>query len=85
MGIILTPVVRGVVTVAGAAERLARSERHAAQRVPERWLVGFRREGVAALVHGNRGRQPAHTRLAEMREAVCGRAMGKDAASIRGR
>ena len=41
---------------ARAAERLSLSERQT-----KRLLAGFRREGVAALVHGNRGRQPAHT------------------------
>jgi transposase len=54
--IILTEVVSGALTVAGAAERLALSERQV-----KRLLAGFRREGVAALVHGNRRRQPAHT------------------------
>jgi len=70
--IILTQVVSGALTVAGAAERLALSERQT-----KRLLAGFRREGVAALVHGNRGRQPAHRVDEEMREAVCGLAMGK--------
>ncbi len=70
--IVLTQVVSGAVTVAGAAERLALSERQV-----ERLLVGFRREGVAALVHGNRGRQPAHTLSQEAREAVRRLATGK--------
>lgn len=70
--IILTQVVSGALTVAGAAERLALSERQT-----KRLLARFRREGVAALVHGNRGRQPAHTLSAEMREQVCGLATGK--------
>lgn len=58
--IILTQVVSGALTVAGAAERLALS-----QRQTKRLLVGFRREGVATLVHGNRGRQPAHPACAD--------------------
>jgi len=70
--IVLTQVVSGALTVAGAAERLALS-----QRQTKRLLAGFRREGVAALVHGNRGRQPAHTLSAEMREQVCELATGK--------
>ncbi len=70
--IILTQVVGGVLTVAGAAQRLALSERQT-----KRLLAGFRREGVAALVHGNRGRQPAHTVPEETCEAVRGLAMGK--------
>lgn len=63
--IILTQVVGGTLTVAGAAERLALSERQT-----KRLLAGFRREGVAALVHGNRGRQPAHTLPATVRQQV---------------
>ena len=70
--IILTQVVGGALTVAGAAERVALSERQT-----KRLLAGFRREGVAALVHGNRGRQPVHTVPEGMREAVCGLATGK--------
>jgi len=70
--IILTQVVSGALTVAGAAERLALSERQT-----KRLLAGFRREGVVALVHGNRGRQPAHTVPEEIRQEVCGLATGK--------
>ncbi|HEY7907407.1 MAG TPA: ISNCY family transposase [Thermomicrobiales bacterium] len=70
--IVLTQVVGGTLTVAGAAERMQLSERQV-----KRLLVGFRREGVAALVHGNRGRQPAHALSEETREEVRGLAMGK--------
>ncbi len=70
--ILLTQVVSGALTVAGAAERMALSERQV-----KRLLVGFRREGVAALVHGNRGRQPAHTLSQEARDAVRELATGK--------
>ena len=70
--IILTQVMSGSLTVAGAAERLALSERQT-----KRLLAGFRREGVAALVHGNRGRQPAHTLSAEVRQQVMALATGK--------
>jgi len=70
--IILTQVVSGALTVAGAAERLALSERQT-----KRLLAGFRREGVVALVHGNRGRQPAHTLAEETRDSVRGLATGK--------
>ncbi len=75
--IVFTQVVSGALTVAGAAERLALSQRHAAQRAPERLLAAFRREGVAALVHGNRGRQPAHTLPREVRQQVMTLATGK--------
>ncbi len=70
--IILTQVVGGALTVAGAAERLALS-----QRQTKRLLAGFRREGVTALVHGNRGRQPAYALSEETRESVRGWATGK--------
>jgi transposase len=70
--IVLTQVVGGSLTVAGAAERMQLSERQV-----KRLLAGFRREGVAALVHGNRGRSPAHALSEEMREEVRGLAMGK--------
>ncbi len=70
--IIFTQGVSGALTVAGAAERLALSERQT-----KRLLAGFRWEGVTALVHGNRGRQPAHTLSEETCEAVRGLATGK--------
>jgi transposase len=35
-----------------------------------RLLAGYRQEGVAALAHGNRGQQPAHTLDAAIRERV---------------
>ena len=70
--IILTQVVSGALTVAGAAERLALSERQV-----KRLLAGFRREGVAALVHGNRRRQPAHPLSEAARQSVRGWAMAR--------
>src|ERR1700694_6042980 len=70
--IILTQVVSGTLTVAGAAERLALSVRQT-----KRLLAGFRQEGVAALAHGNRGRPPAHVLSAETRDAVRQLATGK--------
>jgi len=63
--IILTQVVSGAVTVAGAAERLALSERQT-----KRLLAGFRRDGVAALVPGNRGRVPVNAGAEESRQAI---------------
>jgi len=70
--IVLTQVVSGALTVAGAAERLRLSQRQV-----KRLLAGFRRDGVVALVHGNRGRQPVHTLGAETRDAVRELATGK--------
>src|SRR5260370_38948588 len=63
--IILIQVVSGALTVAGAAEQLRLSERQV-----KRLLAGFRRAGVVALVHGTRGRQPAHTIPEEVRQQV---------------
>jgi transposase len=71
--IILTQVVSGALTVAGAAERLSLSQRQV-----KRLLTGFRREGVVALIPGNRGRQPAHTITQEVRQQVMVFATGKD-------
>jgi len=70
--IILTQVVSGALTVAGAAERLSLSARQT-----KRLLAGFRREGVAALAHGNRGRQPAHAVSEGVRQQVIALATGK--------
>lgn len=62
---VLTEVVSGALSVAAAADCLQVSERHT-----KRLLAAFRRGGVAALAHGNRGRQPAHTLSAEVRQQV---------------
>jgi transposase len=70
--IILTQVVSGALTVAGAAERLSLSERQT-----KRLLAGWRREGVTALAHGNRGRQPTHAVSEEVRQRIVVLATGK--------
>ncbi|MGI8855431.1 MAG: ISNCY family transposase [Thermomicrobiales bacterium] len=62
---VLTDVVSGAMLVAAAATCLQVSERHT-----KRLLAAFRWGGVAALAHGNRGRQPAHTRSAAVRQQV---------------
>src|SRR5690348_11942765 len=62
---ILTEVVSGTVSIAEAADCLAVSERHT-----KRLLAGFRRDGVVAVAHGNRGRQPAHTLPMAVRQRV---------------
>ncbi len=69
---VLTDVVSGAVSVAAAATCLQVSERHT-----KRLLAAFRRDGVAALAHGNRGRQPAHTLPAAVRRQVERLAAGK--------
>ncbi len=70
--ILLTQVVSGTITVAEAAVQMQRSERQV-----RRLLAGFRRDGVVAVVHGNRGRQPAHTVAEETRQRVRVLATGK--------
>lgn len=62
---ILTEVVGGTMALAEAAACMAVSQRHA-----KRVLAAFRRAGVAAVVHGNRGRQPAHTLPPAMRQQI---------------
>ena len=52
---VLNSVMVGQLPVAQAAELLRVSERHV-----WRVLAAYRREGAAALVHGNRGRRPAN-------------------------
>jgi len=70
--IILTQVVSGTMTVAEAAVQMGVCERQV-----RRVLAGFRRDGVVAVVHGNRGRPPAHTVPEETRQMVRALATGK--------
>ena len=53
---VLNSVLEHQLPVARAAELLGVSERHA-----WRILAAYRREGAAALAHGNRGRKPRNT------------------------
>jgi transposase len=62
---VLTRVMREQVTMTEAAELLELSERQV-----RRLLAAYERDGVAGLVHGNRGRQPAHTTAAAVRQRV---------------
>ena len=62
---VLEDVLEGQLTQAQAAERLGISERHA-----RRLLKDFREKGAAALVHGNRGRQPHNAVTAATAVAV---------------
>ena len=63
--LVIGQVDRGQVSAGMAAEVLGLSERHV-----RRLLAGYRRDGVAALAHGNRGRLPAHTVPVEVRHEV---------------
>lgn len=62
---VLNSVLEHQLPVAQAAEILGVSERHA-----WRLLAAYRREGAAALAHGNRGRKPRNTVSADEANAV---------------
>ena len=62
---VLNEVLAGTLGMGTAAILLGVSERHG-----WRLLAGYRREGVAAVAHGNRGRAPAHTLTAGLRAQV---------------
>ncbi len=61
----LNRVLEGAVTAADAAEQLGLSVRQV-----RRILAAYRKEGVAAIPHGNRGRRPKHTLPAVVRQRV---------------
>jgi transposase len=62
---VLHRVVQGQLTPAAAAQVLGLSERQV-----RRLLARYRDGGAAAVQHGNRGRQPAHTIRPEVRQRV---------------
>ena len=62
---VLNEVLGGRLRVSEAAGLLGVSQRHG-----WRLLAAYRREGVAAIAHGNRGRPPAHTLPAGLRAQV---------------
>ena len=62
---VLNEVLGGKLKAGQAAELLELSERQV-----RRILAAYRKEGAAALAHGNRGRQPVHTVSAEVRQQV---------------
>ena len=62
---VLNRVLQGWWSVGEAAGAMGLSERHG-----WRLLAAYRKEGVAALAHGNRGRQPAHTVPERSKERV---------------
>ena len=61
----LNRVLEGQLQVEEAAVVLGVSERHA-----WRMLAAYRREGAAALAHGNRGRRPANATPADVSRQV---------------
>lgn len=77
---VLERVVRGELTAAGAGALLTLSERQV-----RRLVARYRQGGAAAVQHGNRGRQPAHTLSREVRQRVVAlaRVTGGDATPYR--
>src|SRR3712207_6640949 len=63
--VVLHEVTQGQLSTAVAAELLGVTERHV-----RRLVAAFQQAGVAALRHGNTGRQPAHTIPPEVRARV---------------
>ena len=68
---VLNGVMEGKVSVAEAARLMGVSERHA-----WRLLRAYRKEGVAGVAHGNRGRRPSTTTCPEIQEKVMALATG---------
>lgn len=68
---VLNQVERGKLTGPEAAQLMGLSLRQV-----RRLLAGYRKEGVAALAHGNRGRSPAHRLSQETRDRVVELAQG---------
>lgn len=62
---VLIEVDKGVMTGKQAAEVMGISVRHA-----KRLLAAYRKEGIAAMAHGNRGRKPPNALGEEIREKV---------------
>jgi transposase len=71
-GMVLNQVERGELTGRQGAELVGLSLRHV-----RRLLAAYRREGVAALAHGNRGRGPVHALPEETRKRVVALAQGR--------
>lgn len=65
--LVLNEIDRGQLSVVQGASVLGVSERQV-----RRMRAAYHKEGAASLVHGNRGRPPAHTLPAELREQVVG-------------
>ena len=68
---VLNRVERRELTAAQAGELMGLSVRQV-----RRLVAAYRREGVGAIAHGNRGRRPAHTVSEAIRERVVALAAG---------
>ena len=62
---VLNGVIEGKVTVAVASGLMGVSERHG-----RRLLAAYRKEGAAAIAHGNRGRKPSTTTYPDTQHRV---------------
>jgi transposase len=62
---VLNRILAGQLSVAEAAPLLNRSHRQV-----QRMLAAYRKEGAAAVVHGNRGRKPKQSMSSEVRQQV---------------
>jgi transposase len=69
---VLNKVLAGWLRVGDAARVLGVSERHG-----WRLLAAYRKEGVAAIAHGNRGRKPVHAVVEEVKARVKELAQGR--------
>lgn len=69
--LVLNQVLQGQCKVAEAASLVGVSERHG-----WRLLAAYRKEGAAALAHGNRGREPYNTLSEENKRKALGLAQG---------
>jgi transposase len=69
--LLLNRILAGQLSTAEAAVLLKRSHRQV-----QRLLAAYRKEGAAAIVHGNRGRQPKHRIADEIRQQVIALAQG---------
>ena len=76
---VLNQVLEGQLRVKEAAGLLGVSERHSRRCRRRHWrmLAAYRREGAAALAHGNRGRSPVHTIAEEVKKRVRELAQGR--------
>ncbi|MCZ2111629.1 MAG: helix-turn-helix domain-containing protein [Dehalococcoidia bacterium] len=71
-GIVLGQVGIGILSIAEAAALIGVSERQV-----RRLLTAYQRDGPRGIVHGNRGRSPAHATSGEIREKVLALATGR--------
>ena len=62
---VLNGILKGACSMGQAAKLMGLSERHG-----WRLLAAYRKEGAAALAHGNRGRSPAHRVSDDIRQRV---------------